>query len=172
MPLWHRPYCLLVQAVLLATAVPLHCPLLLQMSVVHSFPSLQAVLGVQLPVHALLTHACAEHALHVLPLVPPPHVDTVWLATGTHALPLQQPLQDELASHTQAPPEHRCPAPQTVPQVPQLLLSVWVLVQVPLLPHGVSPAVQAHAPLWQVLPPLHGPQAAPPVPQSVVLWLA
>ena len=49
------------------------------------------------------------------------------------------------------------PLGHTVPQLPQLLLSVWVLVQVPL--QQVSPPVQPQVPLVQQPPPEHLPAA-------------
>jgi hypothetical protein len=106
------PFSLPEQLMLLA-GVPLHIPLLLHVSgVVHSFPSLQAVPGVQLPAHVPPTQACAEHALHAT-VPPPPHTDVVWLATAMHELPLQQPPPvHEVESHTQLPLEQRCPVEQ------------------------------------------------------------
>jgi hypothetical protein len=102
-----------VQVLSLAFGVPTHAPLLLHVSgLVHSFRSLQDVLGVQVPAHAPLTHACPVHCLQV-PLAPPPQMVAVWLATGTQVLPLQQPLGHEVASHTQAPAEQRCPGEHT-----------------------------------------------------------
>jgi hypothetical protein len=104
---------------LLDFGVPAHTPLLLHVSgLVHSLLSLQDVPGVQVPEHVPLTHACPEHCLHVL-LAPPPHIDAVWLATRTHAVPLQQPPEQEVASHTQLPPEQRCPVPQIWQEEPQ-----------------------------------------------------
>jgi hypothetical protein len=112
--------------------------------VVHSLPSLQAPPGVQLPVQAPLTQACATHCLQV-PLAPPPQVVVVWLATGTQVVPLQQPPTHEVESHAQLPLAQRCPVEQAFPQVPQLPLSVWGLVQLPL--HAVCPAGQLHWPV-------------------------
>jgi hypothetical protein len=109
-----------VQVLLLAFVVPVHTPTLLHVSgLVQSLPSLQEVFGVQLPVHAPLTHAWLVHCLHV-PLAPPPHIDVVWLATGTQVVPLQQPVGHDVASHTQAPPEQRCPVPHVTQVVPQV----------------------------------------------------
>lgn len=112
-------------------AVPEHLPAELHVSgSVQGLLSLQELPGEQLPVHAPLTQACDTHALHA-PLEPPPHIAVVWFATGTQALPLQQPPGHELASHTHFPPVQRCPLPQATPQAPQLLLSVLVLTHVP-----------------------------------------
>jgi hypothetical protein len=59
-------------------------------------------------------------------------------------LPLQQPVGHEVASHTQAPPEHRCPAPQAG-----------------LDPHEHTPPVQESAVLGS-----HATHAAPPAPHA------
>ena len=62
-----------------------------------------------------------------------------------------------------APAEHTSPAGQTLPHVPQLSKSVWVLVQVPL--QLVSPAWQesAHVPFEHTLPAGHAIPQAPQV---------
>ncbi|MFO0605277.1 MAG: hypothetical protein U0324_19010 [Polyangiales bacterium] len=57
------------------------------------------------------------------------------------------------------PLEQRVPAPQTVPQPPQLLLSVAVLTHVPL--HDTWPVGQAQAPTTQSWPPVHTRPQAP-----------
>lgn len=84
--------------------VPAHTPLALHVSFwVHSFRSVQDVLGEQLPTYAPLTHAMPEHALQV-PLGPPPHVLTFCPATGTQVFPLQQPTPaHDVAVHTHSP---------------------------------------------------------------------
>ena len=80
----------------------------------------------------------------------------VFVSQPLALLPSQLP-QPALQLHT--PPE-QVPLLQTFPQPPQLLGSVAVLMQVP--PHNVVPAGHAHAPFWQVFPPvqalLHAPQ--------------
>jgi len=89
-----------VQVLLAAFAVPMHMPLLLHVSgVVQSFMSLHDVPGEQLPTHEPLTQAMPEQALQAL-LAPPPHMDAVSLATGTHVLPLQQPVVHDAALQT------------------------------------------------------------------------
>jgi hypothetical protein len=64
----------------------------------------------------------------------------------------------------QVPPQQVLPDVQVVPHAPQLSVSVWVLVQVPL--HSVRPEGQAQVPLWQVSPPV---QTFPQPPQFVVV---
>jgi hypothetical protein len=101
-----------------------------------------------------------------------------------HALPHEPQLV--ALWFTQAPLQHILPAPQTLPQAPQLLRSVSRLLQ-PLAQHvcdplhGLPPA-QVQAVPWQALPLVHGgtqlvpthspwlhaslaPQARPQVPQ-------
>jgi hypothetical protein len=58
------------------------------------------------------------------------------------------------------------------PHVPQLLLSVCVLMQLPL--QFCSPLGHPHTPLLHVTPlgDVHAPHAAPPVPHMLVDWLA
>ena len=140
-----------MQGLLLALAVPEHTPVLLHVSgLVHSLLSLQLVPGVQLPVQAPLTHACDTHCLHV-PLAPPPHIAVVWLDTATHVVPLQQPVGHEVASHTQTPPEQRCPVPHVTQVAPQVFAGQ---AQMPApeqtcpVEHGIAVGVaQAPAPL-------------------------
>jgi len=81
----------------------MHVPVLLQVSaLVQSFMSLHPVPGEQLPMHEPFTQAMPEHALQLL-LAPPPHIDVVWLATGTQVLPLQQPVGHDAAVQTHWP---------------------------------------------------------------------
>jgi len=78
----------------------MHMPALLQVSaLVQSFMSLHPVPGEQLPAQAPFTQAMPEHALQLL-LLPPPHIDVVWLATGTQVLPLQHPFGHDAAVQT------------------------------------------------------------------------
>jgi hypothetical protein len=156
-----------VQTLLAALAVPVHMPLLLQVSlVVQSFMSLHEVPGEQLPVHAPLTQAMPEQTLHA-PLVPPPHIDAVWLATGTQVLPLQHPVVHDAAVQAHWPPVqvplwhwaltvHAPPSAVLATQAPEPL-------QTMLLPHPVpgaalvtwqtgAPVVQAICPGAHVVP--------------------
>ncbi len=62
------------------------------------------------------------------------------------------------------PALHVCPTPHAFPQVPQLLLSVWVLTHVPL--QLVRPPVHTQVLDWQVW---LAPQAVAQLPQWVLL---
>ncbi len=74
---------------------------------------------------------------HVAPAVPQLVADS--LAKGSHAVALlQHPPQPLLPLQTHVVPEHTVPAPQTWPQLPQLLLSFWKVKHA--LPHLVVPA--------------------------------
>lgn len=77
---------------------------------------------------------------HVVPFGP--HVE---VARGTHAPPSQHPDVHEVASHTQAPPMHRCPGSQAGPA-----------------PHAHAPAVQRSAVRS------HAKHAFPPAPHAPV----
>ncbi len=55
----------------------------------------------------------------------------------------QQPLHPVAPLHAQWPPVHAVPAPHTIPQPPQLLLSAVSLTHA--APHGVSPVGHWHA---------------------------
>lgn len=57
------------------------------------------------------------------------------------------------------PPTQVFPPVHVTPQLPQLLLSELVLMQV--LPHTLVPLGQAHVPLWQVVPLVHVTPHAP-----------
>jgi len=84
-----------VHTLLAGSAVPMHIPLLVQVSgLVQPFLSSHELPGEQLPTHEPLTQAMPEHALQA-PLVPPPHIAAVSLATGTQVVPLQQPVVHE-----------------------------------------------------------------------------
>ncbi len=86
----------------------------------------------------------APHPVHAAPPAPQLVVDSA--AKGSHALwpvaAAQQPLQPVVVLHAQWPPLHCVPTPQTIPQPPQLLLSVDSLTQA--APQGAWPV--AH---WQ-----------------------
>jgi hypothetical protein len=59
------------------------------------------------------------------------------------------PEKETLAlPHVQTPEEHVCPGEQTLPHLPQLLVSLAVSTHE--LPHRVPPFEQAQAPFWQV----------------------
>jgi hypothetical protein len=79
-----------------------------------------------------------EHAPQVPPALPHDVVD--WLPNASHVLPTQQPLQfvPELQRHI--PLVQVVPAPQTLPQPPQLLLSLKKSAHPPL--QGVKLALQ------------------------------
>jgi hypothetical protein len=79
-----------------------------------------------------------------------PHEVALCAEGATHWLPWQQPPGQLVALHTQAPP----------------LEQVWPAAQAAPVPHSHTPPTQA------LVDPLHGPQAAPPVPQVVAPWLA
>jgi hypothetical protein len=88
-----------------------------------------------------------SQAAHIAPAEP--QLEAVWLPLAMQVLPEQQPPGQEVALHTQLPPEQVCPAPQAAP-----------------VPHLQAPLVQV------LVLPEQGAQAAPPVPQLAALWLA
>lgn len=151
--------------VLAAFAVPTHMPLLLQLSVVQSFMSVHEPPGEQLPMQEPLTHAMPEQALQAL-LLPPPHMDAVSLATAMQLLPLQQPVVQEVALHTQVPALHTVPLaqlfwvgvgqPVDAEQVPATMQGSDV-VQVTALPPPQTPAEQV-SPVLHMFPVLHDPE--------------
>jgi hypothetical protein len=89
-----------------------------------------------------------KQVVHVPPLVPQVEADCAW------QMPLasQQPLGQLVLLHTQVPLTQAWPAEQLLPQEPQLLRSLWVLVQVAVVPvpqqFGVAPEHAALAPHW------------------------
>ena len=85
-----------------------------------------------------------SQAAHASPAEP--QLVVVWLPLAMQVLPEQQPLGQEVALHTQLPPEQVCPVPQAAP-----------------VPHRQAPLVQV------LVLPEHGTQAAPPVPQEAAL---
>jgi hypothetical protein len=71
------------------------------------------------------------------------------------------------------PPEHIWPALHVLPQVPQFVLSVWVLAQYGAPPSGVhvvsAPHVRLHCPPVHIFP---GSHVLPQVPQFVLsVWV-
>jgi hypothetical protein len=78
---------------------------------------------------------------------------------------VQQPLHPVVALHVHTPAEHWVPIPQTIPQPPQLLLSV--VSSTHWLPQGVKPVlhVKPQLPLQVALPLAGGWQATPHPPQ-------
>jgi hypothetical protein len=104
--------------------------------------------------------------VQVAPAVP--HIITVWLGEAWQTLLSQQPVGQEVPSHTHVPPKQRCPEAQAVPQVPQLAPSVCLSTQA--FPHKDSVEGQAQWPLWQVIVPEQGPQAVPALPHDVFVW--
>lgn len=93
---------------------------------------------------------------------PVPHTLPFCPKYGMQTLPLQQPLGQLVASHTQLPPEQRCPAAQALPppqvQLPLVHASAVVASQVVQLPPPGVP----HAPrekLVTQLDPLQQPLA-------------
>jgi hypothetical protein len=83
----------------------------------------------------------APQATHAAPLVPHCDVDA-----ETQVDPLQHPDGHDVASHTQLPLTHRCPAPQAGPD-----------------PQRHEPPAQPSA-----VEELQALQAAPPLPQALV----
>ena len=86
-----------------------------------------------------------------------PHDAQLVTECATH-LPPQESCVELHVTPTQLPPEHE--AAQATPHLPQLALSVLVLVHA--APQTVWPEGQAHVPLEQVVPDL---QALPQEPQ-------
>ena len=89
-------------------------------------------------------------------------------------MPLQQPLGHEVASHTQVPPLHSCPAghdTQVLPVEPHWLLELPVSQAPPEQQPAHAEPLHVHAPLVvsQAWPDEHAPQAAPPAPQSLAV---
>jgi hypothetical protein len=80
----------------------------------------------------------AEHAPQAPP--PLPHDDGDWLPAPSQVLPLQPPLQPVMALQMHMPPEQVVPGAQTLPQPPQLLLSLEKSAHPEL--HGVKPPLQ------------------------------
>jgi len=157
---------LLVQTLLFALAVPLQVPLLLQVSgLVQSFLSSHEPPGEQLPMHEPLTQALPEQALQA-PLVPPPHIEVVSLATGTQLLPLQHPVVHEVALHTHVPALHVVPLaqdfgvgagqPVAATHEPATMQGSDV-VHITVVPPPHTPAEQV-SPLLHMLPVLHDPE--------------
>jgi hypothetical protein len=116
-----------------------------------------------------------------VPQAPPP-VPQLALLGALHVVPVQQPVEHEVASHTHAPPTQRWPTPHAAPaphwQPPAAQLSARVVSQVaqppPAVPHAVVDGVWQTLPLQQPLgqlaalhthaPPTHAcpaPQGAP-----------
>jgi hypothetical protein len=96
----------------------------------------QAPLQLVRPVPQLVVHMPAEHtciAVHLVPQ-PPQLFGSLWVAVQTPA------QRVPLLSQAQTPAVQLVPAPHTVPQAPQLALSVCSFTHA--LPHWVSPAVQ------------------------------
>jgi hypothetical protein len=67
------------------------------------------------------------HAAHAAP--PLPHIVLVWLAKGSHVLPLQQPAEHEAASQVHVPFKQASPDAQLVPSArfvhPGVLTPGW-----------------------------------------------
>ncbi len=77
--------------------------------------------GVHVPV---LQVSPERHGAHVAPAFPH-ELPLFWLAYGSQAAPLQQPVGQEAASQTHAPPAHWVPlahALQAAPATPQVPL--------------------------------------------------
>ena len=143
--------------------------------VVHSCPLAQAfpplLAQTQTPEAQALVLMEAVQSTHWMPPVPQVVVPEV-----LQVLPLQQPVEHELASQMHWPPEQRCPEPQcwplpVHPQVPEKQVSPLVAEQsthaAPLAPQALLPEVwqapplqqpvqelesQTHAPAWQWRP--------------------
>lgn len=141
-------------------------PLLLQVSgLVQSFMSLHEVPGEQLPMHEPLTQAMPEQVLQA-PLLPPPHIEAVSLATGMQLFPLQQPVVHDAAVQTHWPALQVVPLahdfgtgagqPVAAAHVPAVMQGSDV-VQVTVVPPPQTPALQV-SPVLHMLPVLHEPE--------------
>ena len=158
----------------IAHVVPLHIVVPVPLvgpgqAMLHMAPQLLAVVGPsQVPpqlsaVGAVHPHVPPEqcwppvHARHAAPPVPVPQ--TVSVSAVTHAVApvglLQQPVHPVVVLHAHAPAAQVVPAPQTLPQPPQLALLVFGLTQALLqtIWGAVQPAVQTPATHDTVPPP-------------------
>jgi hypothetical protein len=86
---------------------------------------------------------------------PPPAVPHALTVGAVHTLPAQQPLGHEVASHTHAPPTHRCPAPHGAPaphtHAPFLHVSAFCGSHAPHAPPA-PPHADADGEVTQVFP--------------------
>jgi hypothetical protein len=140
-------------------------------------------------VHVPAVHASDIVGSHVMQ--PPPIAPQALIDMGAQAVPLQQPIGHEAASHVQAPPTQCCPIPHGAP-VPQAhapflhesarTSSHGTHIDPPAPQAPTEGAVQAlpaqqpvvqvcaqpeHTPALQVWPAPHGVHAAPMVPHAV-----
>jgi hypothetical protein len=69
------------------------------------------------PLHVATPPSVVGHAIPNIPPAPHP-----FCGPGVSHVPLQLTVP---AGHAQLPPEHICPPVHALPQLPQLLLSVW-----------------------------------------------
>ncbi len=143
-------------------------------------PPLQQPFG-----HDVELHSHTPAPSHPCPLLQAPQVapplpqePLFWLAYATHwPVPSQHPFGHELASHTQVPPLHSCPAgheTQTLPVEPHWLLELPVSQVLAEQQPAHAEPLQVHAPLvvLHAWPEAQLPQAAPPAPHSLAFWLA